>query len=124
MPVHNWCFRASCGQFLTTFLGFMTERASFAAKMRKQVITVRHRLDALLFVFVVRHLMCCGDVEMNTGPMEDNLAQHPQSGDLQDSTPDGPNQVQSDSGTPRKCTADTSGSPDVATLSSPSSSIP
>ena len=93
MPVHNLCFGASCGQFLTTFLRFMTERASFAAKMRKQVITVRHRLDALLFVFVVRHLLCCGDVEMNPGPMEDNLAQHPQPGDLQDNTPDGPNQV-------------------------------
>ena len=93
----------------------MTERASFAAKMRMQVITVRNRLDVLLFVLVVRYSLCCGDVEMNHGPTEDNLAQHPQSSDLQDSTPDGPNQVQSDSGTPRKCTADTSVSPDMAT---------
>ena len=93
----------------------MTERASFAAKMRKQVITVRHRLDALLFVFVVRHLLCCGDVDMNPWPTEDHLTQHPQSGDPQDDTPDGPNQVQPDSGTPRKCTADTNVSPDMAT---------
>ena len=68
MPVHNLCFGASCGQFLTTFLGFMTEQASCAAKVRKQVITVRNRLDALLLVFVVRHLLCYDDVEMNPGP--------------------------------------------------------
>ena len=93
MPVYNLCFRASCGQFLTTFLGFMTEQASCAAKVRKQVITVRNRLDALLLVFVVRYLLCYADVEMNPGPTEDHLAQHPQPGDLQDNTPDGPNQV-------------------------------
>ena len=84
--------------------------------IRAKVITARNRFDALLLVFVVRYLLCCGDVEMNPGPTEENLAQHPQLGDLQqDDTPDGSNQVQSDCGTPRKCTADTSISPDMAT---------
>ena len=52
MPVHNLCFRAGCGQFVTVFLCFMTSRVSFARKMRVQVITTRNRLDVLLFVFV------------------------------------------------------------------------
>ena len=56
MPIEY--FGDSCGQFLATFLDCTTERASFAAKMRKQVITVRNRLDVLSFVFVVRYFFC------------------------------------------------------------------
>ena len=70
MPVHNLCFRASCGQFVTVFLHFMTRRASFARKMRVQVITTRNRLDVLLFVFVASYFLCCGDVESNPGPLD------------------------------------------------------
>ena len=73
----------------------MTRRASFARKMRVQVITTRNlrldvrdnkrldvrdnkrldvrdnkRLDVLLFVFVASYFLCCGDVESNPGPLE------------------------------------------------------
>ena len=59
-------------------------------KCEKQVITLRNRLDVLLFVFVVKHFLCCCDVEINPGPTKENL---------QDDTPDGPNGVHSDSDT-------------------------
>ena len=68
MPVHNLCFRVSCGSFLTTFLSFMTQRANFAFKTRTQVVTPRNRLEVLLFVFMASYLLCCGDVELNPGP--------------------------------------------------------
>lgn len=60
-------------------------------------------------------------MEVNPGPTAGNLAPHPQSGDLEDDTSDGPNHEQSDSGTlntehtPLKSAADTSVSPDMAT---------
>ena len=47
----------------------MTRRASFARKMRVQVIITRNRLDVLLFVFVASYFLCCGDVESNPGPL-------------------------------------------------------
>lgn len=46
----------------------MSKRASYAFKMRIRVITVRHRLDVCIFVFVATYLLCCGDVEVNPGP--------------------------------------------------------
>ena len=48
----------------------MTKRASFARSMRVQVITTRNRVDVLLFVFVASYFLCCGDVEMNPGPLD------------------------------------------------------
>lgn len=71
MPVHNLCFRVSCGRFVSTYLSFMAQRASHAVKMRVQVIRARGRLDILWFVFVASYFLCCGDVEMNPGPTTD-----------------------------------------------------
>ena len=38
--------------------------------MLVQVITTRNRVDVLLFVFVASYFLCCGDVEMNPGPLD------------------------------------------------------
>ncbi|KAL8572593.1 hypothetical protein ACOMHN_017227 [Nucella lapillus] len=38
--------------------------------MRTRLITVRNRLDVLLFVFVASYFLCCGDVEVNPGPVD------------------------------------------------------
>ncbi|KAL8599625.1 hypothetical protein ACOMHN_053684 [Nucella lapillus] len=38
--------------------------------MRLRLITVRNRLDVLLFVFVASYFLCCGDVELNPGPVD------------------------------------------------------
>ena len=81
-------------------------------KCEKQVITLRNRLDVLLFVFVVKHFLSCCDVEMNPGPTK---------GNFQNDAPDGPNSVYSDCDTlntehtPLQSSGDTSVSPDVAT---------
>ena len=76
MPVHNLCFRVSCGSFLTTFLNFMAKRANFAVKMHFQVMTPRNRPEIPLFVFVARYLLCCGDIELNPGPFEKETDKH------------------------------------------------
>ena len=86
MPVHNLCFRVSCGQFLSVFLHFMTKRASFARSMRVQVITTRNRVDVLLFVFVASYFLCCGDVEMNPGPLDKDALESKSGNELQDGT--------------------------------------
>ena len=67
MPVHNLCFRVSCGSFLTTVLNFMAKRANFAVKVHVHVVSPRNRLEILLFVFVARYPLCWGDIELNPG---------------------------------------------------------
>jgi archaellum component FlaC len=48
----------------------MGKRVKWVLKMRVRLITVRNRVDFLLFVFVAAYLLCCGDVELNPGPMQ------------------------------------------------------
>ena len=204
MPVHNLCFRASCGQFLTTFLRLhdwtsqlCRQSAKASDHSKKQtwclVVSVCGQILIVLWrrgneswaygrssgttpsarrssrqhtrwtkssdlqgdapdgpnevIFKTTHQMDqmkwssrrhtrwtkWSDLQGDTpdGPNQvifkathqmDQIKwssrQHTgwtESSDLQDNTPDGPNQVQSDSGTPRKCTADTSVSPDMGT---------
>ncbi|KAL8606584.1 hypothetical protein ACOMHN_009469 [Nucella lapillus] len=38
--------------------------------MQLRLITVRNRLDVLLCVFVASYFLCCGDVEVNPGPVD------------------------------------------------------
>ena len=54
--------------------------------MRTQVVTPRNRLEVLLFVFVASYLLCCGDVELNPGPPE-NETDTQTSQDLQEEAP-------------------------------------
>ena len=52
------------------------QAANFEVKMRVQVVTPRNRAEVLLFVFVARYLLCCGDIELNPGPFEKETDKH------------------------------------------------
>ena len=52
------------------------QAANFAVKMRVQVVTPRNRPEILLFVFVARYLLCCGDIELNPGPFGKETDEH------------------------------------------------
>ena len=79
MPVDSLHFRAHCGQFLSTFLYFMTKRAGNARKMWIRVISVRCRMQGVMVGLIIAVffsggdlLQRCGDVEMNPGPPKPN----------------------------------------------------
>ena len=118
--MHSLCFRASCGQFVTVFLGFMTSRASYARKTRVQVITTRNRLDVLLLVFVAGFFLCCGDVESNPGPLDkDDLEPQARKEPRDDASgadkqPPVPRTVSTEPATASRTTPDTSIAPDTA----------
>ena len=61
------------------------QAANFSVKMRVQVVTPRNRLEVLLFVFVARYLLCCGDIELNPGPFGKEADKHTTQ-DTQDET--------------------------------------
>ena len=67
MPVHSLCFRAKCGSFVSTFHGFMSERAKLARQLRYRMIKVRSKLDTLLFLSVAFYLISIGCGEL--GPV-------------------------------------------------------
>ena len=98
----------------------MTERAKFAIRMRKQVITTRNRAEVLLFVFVARYFLICHDVEVHPGPVNNSGAvhssvDHPKD-DATDRTKDKPSaeKTVSDDCTSPQCSPGTSVPPDMA----------
>ena len=54
--------------------------------MHVQVITTRNRVDVLVFVFVASYFLCCGDVEMNPGPLDKDDLESKSDNELQDGT--------------------------------------
>jgi len=56
-------------------------------KMKTRVITVRHKLDTVIFVFVACYLLCCGDIEMNPGPVTNTETTYEKNKHNNDATP-------------------------------------
>ena len=81
MPSASRDFRAICGRFLFTYIGFMYRRAKYRLTMRVHVLTASSRLKGvmvglILTVFFTGDLLLrCGDVETNPGPKSDNMRQ-------------------------------------------------
>ena len=81
MPSASRDFRAICGRFLFTYIGFMYRRAKYRLTMRVHVLTASSRLKGvmvglILTVFFTWDLLLrCGDVETNPGPESDNMRQ-------------------------------------------------
>ena len=73
MPSASLDFRAICGSFVFTYIGFMYRRAKFRLTTRVRVLTASSRLKGvmvglILTVFFTEDLLLrCGDVERNPG---------------------------------------------------------
>ena len=75
MPSASLDFRAICGRFVFTYIGFMYRRAKFTLTTTVRVLTASSRLKGvmvglILTVFFTGDLLLrCGDVERNPGPV-------------------------------------------------------
>ena len=94
MPSASLDFRAICGRFVFTYIGFMYRRAKYRLAMRVHVLIASSRLQGvmvglILTVFFTGDLLLrCGDVETNPGPESDNMRQtRLNSGNRIDTTP-------------------------------------
>eukprot|EP00745_Piridium_sociabile_P000177 TRINITY_DN101275_c0_g1_i6.p1 TRINITY_DN101275_c0_g1~~TRINITY_DN101275_c0_g1_i6.p1 ORF type:complete len:220 (+),score=48.22 TRINITY_DN101275_c0_g1_i6:179-838(+) len=74
MPSSAVHFRAVCGSFLPVYIGFMFKRAKEKAALRIAIVTLRRRVDGVIFGMLLTYffwgsfLLRCGDVESNPGP--------------------------------------------------------
>ena len=94
MPSASLDFRAICGSFVFTYIGFMYRRAKFRLTMRVHVLTASSRLKGVMVGLILTvfftgdQLLRCGDVERNPGPKSDNMRQtRLNSGNRSDNTP-------------------------------------
>eukprot|EP00745_Piridium_sociabile_P000173 TRINITY_DN101275_c0_g1_i2.p1 TRINITY_DN101275_c0_g1~~TRINITY_DN101275_c0_g1_i2.p1 ORF type:complete len:124 (+),score=19.45 TRINITY_DN101275_c0_g1_i2:179-550(+) len=74
MPSSAVHFRAVCGSFLPVYIGFMFKRAKEKAALRIAIVTLRRRVDGVIFGMLLTYffwgslLLRCGDIESNPGP--------------------------------------------------------
>ena len=94
MPSASLDFRAICGSFVFTYIGFMYRRAKFRLTMRVRILTASSRLKGVMVGWILTVfftgdlLLMCGDVERNPGPRSDNMRQtRLNSGNRSDNTP-------------------------------------
>ena len=54
----------------------MAKQANFAVELRVLVVTPRNRLQVLLLVFAATYLLCCRDIELNSGSFGKETDEH------------------------------------------------